>query len=362
MRRLRVALIASIRFPIREPFAGGLEAQTWALARGLTARGHEVTLFAAPGSDPALGVAELPVHRPELSAAALAEQSMPSPRWMAEHHAYLRLMLRLAHGGDGFDLVHNNSLHYLPVAMAAALPVPVVTTLHTPPTPWLESALQAPERCPVVFTAVSRHTARAWEHVVPRAVVVPNGIDTARWTPGPGGGPLVWSGRIAPEKGPHLAVDAAREARRTVLLAGPVSDPGYFERSVRPRLGERARYVGHLPQRALARLVGRASATLITPCWEEPYGLVVAESLACGTPVCGFDRGALPELLTPACGRLVPADDTAALADALTAVTGLRRADARRRAERHCSNTAMIDQYERLYLDLVPAQRNGRIG
>ncbi|MEV8100302.1 glycosyltransferase [Streptomyces sp. TLI_235] len=82
MTALRIALIASVRFPIREPFAGGLEAQTWALARALTERGHRVTLFAAPGSDPRLGVAELPVHRPVISPAAAADRSMPSPVWM----------------------------------------------------------------------------------------------------------------------------------------------------------------------------------------------------------------------------------------------------------------------------------------
>ncbi|MFJ8621984.1 glycosyltransferase family 4 protein [Kitasatospora sp. NPDC093550] len=353
MRALRIALVASIRFPIREPFAGGLEAQTWALAHGLTRRGHRVTLFAAPGSDTTLGVDELPVHRPVLSDAARSDRSMPSAEWMTEHHAYLQLMLRLADGVDGFDLVHNNSLHHLPVAMASALPMPVVTALHTPPTPWLESAIEAPARCPVTFTAVSEHTARAWAHVVDGATVVPNGVDTARWTPGPGGGPLVWSGRIVPEKGPHLALDAARTANRSVLVAGPISDRRYFEQAVRPRLGDGARYLGHLSQRALARLVGRASATLVTPCWDEPYGLVVAESLACGTPVCAFARGALPEILTPGCGSLVPADDTTALARAIASTTGLPRAEARRRAEQHCSVTAMIDRYERLYRELT---------
>ncbi|WP_168219566.1 glycosyltransferase [Kitasatospora sp. MMS16-BH015] len=167
----------------------------------------------------------------------------------------------------------------------------------------------------------------------------------------------MWSGRIVPEKGPHLALDAARAAGRGLLLAGPVGDRGYFERSVRPRLGGGARYLGHLPQRALAHLVGLASATLVTPCWDEPYGLVVAESLASGTPVCAFARGALPELLTPACGRLVPAGETAALGEAVEATTRLSRAEARRRAERHCSVDTMVDRYERLYAELTAPAR-----
>ncbi|HEV2635225.1 MAG TPA: glycosyltransferase family 4 protein [Actinocrinis sp.] len=350
MNALRIALIASARFPIREPFAGGLEAHTWALARGLIDRGHEVTLFAGPGSDPALGTAELAVRHPVLSDAARADVSMAAPEWVAEHHAYLQLMLDLADpAGPGFDVIHNNSLHYLPVAMASAIPAPVLTTLHTPPTPWLESAVQAPRRCPVTFTAVSSHTARSWQHVVPRATVVLNGIDIDRWKAGPGGGPLVWSGRITPEKAPHLAIEAARAAGEPLLLAGPVSDQGYFDRAVRPLLGPDARYVGHLPQNALAGLVGRARATLVTPCWDEPYGLVVAESLACGTPVCGFARGALPELIPPACGRLVEPGNVAALAEAIPDAVELPRSEIRAHAERECSIDSMIDKYQRIY-------------
>ena len=137
MRPLRTALIASARFAIAEPFAGGLEAHTWALAQGLRRRGHAVTVFAGAGSDPDLGVRQLTAARPRISDAARADVSMPARDWLDEHHAYLQLLLDLAdHGQADFDVVHNNSLHYLPIAMARTLPVPMISTLHTPPTPW----------------------------------------------------------------------------------------------------------------------------------------------------------------------------------------------------------------------------------
>ncbi|MER7982849.1 glycosyltransferase family 4 protein [Streptomyces sp. NPDC095817] len=351
---LRIALIASARFPVREPFAGGLEAHTWALARALTSRGHHVGLFAAPGSDPTLHLHELPVGTVTLSSAARADISMPHPVWMAEHHAYLQLMLDLARDGNQqFDIVHNNSLHYLPVAMAAAVPLPVVTTLHTPPTPWLESAIQTQDPCPVTFAAVSTHTAHAWQASVPAARVVRNGVDTRLWSQGPGGNDLVWSGRIVPEKGPHLAVEAARKAGFALRLAGPVGDERYFTEYVKPLLGDGIDYVGHLNQHRLAQLVGSAAAVLVTPCWDEPYGLVVAEALACGTPVCGFDRGALREILTSACGRLAPADDVAALADLLPETVQLDRGAARKRAEEFCSLESMAGSYSALYEELL---------
>ena len=95
---------------------------------------------------------------------------MTAPEWLDEHHAYLQLMLRLGRSAAAdFDVIHNHSLHYLPVAMAATVPVPVICTLHTPPTPWLESAIQVDEHCPATFVAVSEHTAQAWSHIVPDA-------------------------------------------------------------------------------------------------------------------------------------------------------------------------------------------------
>lgn len=130
-------------------------------------------------------------------------------------------------------------------------------------------------------------------------------------------------------------------------------DEEYFRTRVAPRLGGPVRYVGHLARAELARLVGGASATLVTPCWDEPYGLVVAESLACGTPVCGFDRGALGEILTPECGRLVPYADVDALASVVWRARGLSRAGCRARAEAFCSLGRMTDRYESLYEELL---------
>ena len=186
---LRICLVASSRFPVREPFAGGLEALTHGLARELVRRGHQVSLFAAPGSDPRLPVTALPVPTFTPSAAARADVGATPAEWMAEHHAYLGLMLELGRDGHRrFDVVHNNSLHHLPVAMAGSLTVPVVTTMHTPPLAWLESAAQLAQGA-VTFTAVSAHTARAWAHVADCEVVL-NGVDTAsvaprsRWRPG----------------------------------------------------------------------------------------------------------------------------------------------------------------------------------
>lgn len=120
-----------------------------------------------------------PLH---LSDAARRDVSMPPADFMADHHAYLSLMLWLAGpGSQQFDVIHNHSLHYLPVAMASALSTPMLTTVHTPPTPWLESAIGAATGQGTRFAAVSRHTAAAWRGLTGDITVIPNGIHTGQW-------------------------------------------------------------------------------------------------------------------------------------------------------------------------------------
>ncbi|WP_348693434.1 glycosyltransferase [uncultured Nocardioides sp.] len=296
---MRVCLVASNRYPVAEPFAGGLEALTHHLARLLVARGHDVTLYAADGSDPALPVRTLTpaVFRP--TEVSMRDVNAPAEEWMGDHHAYLDLVLDLVRtGADRFDVVHNHSLHHLPVAMAGLLPVPLVTTLHTPPLPWLESAV-AVSGSASEFTAVSECTARAWAGTIEARPVL-NGVDTRARRPGPGGGPVVWTGRLVREKAPHLAVDAARVAGR-----------------------------------------------------EEPYGLVAAEAMSCGTPVAAFGRGALPEIVAEGTGVLCAPDDVAGLAAAIDEAAGCDRRAVRRHAVRRLSAERMVAEYEQVYASLA---------
>ncbi|MFY0409864.1 glycosyltransferase, partial [Solicola sp. PLA-1-18] len=295
----------------------------------------------------------LDVAQLDLTVAATEDASMVGMGWMQEHHAYLDLMVRLAGPlAESFDLVHNHSLHHLPVAMARTIPMPMLTTLHTPPTPWLESAITVARGTGGRFVAVSAHTARSWRAAGDVPVLL-NGIDVDRWPAGPGGDGLVWSGRMTPEKAPHLAVQVARAAGMRLDLAGPISDPGYFDACVRPHLGDDVRHLGHLDHVELAAVVGQSAATLVTPAWAEPYGLVVAESLACGTPVLAFDRGGVGEVLDASCGRLTPGGDVDAMVAALPEVLALDRVDARRRAETWCSIDRMTDLYEHTYADML---------
>ncbi len=350
---LRIAMLAPARNVVAPPFAGGLEAMVWHLATQLRAEGHDVTLIARDGSD---GVQEqwaLDGGRWQASELAGCDRSMPAREFMTEHHGYLQAMRRLAAVGSyGFDVIHNHSLHYLPLAMAETCAVPMLTTLHTPPTPWLESAVAAATGNLCGFTAVSEHTARSWDRLPTPAQVIHNGVDLEWWHPGPGGDRLWWSGRITPEKAPHLAIEAARLAQLPLDLAGPISDVTYFEQRVRPLLDENVRYLGHLTGKRQVEHVRNARAVLVTPTWDEPFGLVVIEALACGTPVVAFGRGGIPDLLDDSrVGTLVSPGDVAGMARAARSASELSRAYVRMFAERHFSLRRMARHYVEAYIE-----------
>lgn len=348
-RRLTIAVLGPSSYPVAEPYLGGLESFVGGLVSGLRDRGHRVLLFAADGSTDA---------QPEVLAGggwqpdelSCADPSMPAAAFMREHHAHLAVLhaLRTTYAGE-IDVVHNNSLHYLPLSLSTTLPVPTVTTLHTPPTPWLTSALAAGGSSHA-FTAVSRFTARQWEPWVPGAQVLHNGVDPERWTLGPGGGGVLWFGRLVPEKAPHLAIAAAAAAGRHLDLVGPALDPGYFAAQIAPHLGRGVTWHGHLGGRTLVEAVGRAGAVLVTPAWDEPFGLVAAEAAMCGTPVVAFDRGGISEVLRPNVGQqvgiVVPEGDVAAMGAAIAPAAAMDRRAVRAAALSHLSAQTMVGRYE----------------
>ncbi|MGB3298078.1 MAG: glycosyltransferase, partial [Phormidesmis sp.] len=166
-------------------------------------------------------------------------------------------------------------------------------------------------------------------------------------------------GRFVPEKGPHLAIQAALKAGYSIEIAGPISNKTYFEESVLPLIDQKqVKYLGHLSHSEVKQALKRASVFINTPMWEEPYGIVYAEALASGAPVATFNRGAAAEILTDRCGVVVKERTVEALARGVVEAAKLSRHDCRDRAESFCHIDAMVEGYERLYQKLIARQQH----
>ncbi len=357
---MKIALICHAQYPIVPPFAGGLESITHAITHHLARAGHQVHLFAHSESDTSfcrtpVDVASLPRSQRK-PAAEIALETSRTEFEIHENLRYAQALLQLR--DDGFDFIQNHSLHPIPVLMGAASGLPMMTTLHTPPIPYLKmSALAARDARTHRFVAVSENLARQWADYTGEIAVIRNGIDVDqwRWSAEKPAASALWSGRICAEKAPHLAIEAARLGGFPLRIAGPIYNEDYFRAEVDPRLGDGVEYLGHLTQPDLNDQLLSASALLFTSVWEEPYGLTIAEALASGTPVAAFEVGAAPELIDATSGILVPREDVRALAAGFAAAGTLDRADCRRRAETFCGIEPMITGYLDLYARMTAA-------
>ncbi|SDR75446.1 glycosyltransferase [Corynebacterium timonense] len=349
---MRIAFVAPARYPVREPYAGGLEAFCHTLVGALRAEGHHVDFYAAEGSDGNVHDFQLPGVDWGEDADAATDTTYPPGAKEREDAAFARLRAHLVEAG--YDVVHNNSLNPFMFAGAhSPEPLPMVTTLHTPALPELTAAIRGAGDLAGRFAAVSPRTARSW--TIPHPVhVIPNGVDVSAWRPGPGGASAVWFGRLVPEKGAHLAIDACRLVGIPLLLAGRMGDREYFRGEIEPRLdATQARWLGELSHAELRSLVGHCAVSVVTPRWEEPFGLVAFESMACGTPVAAFDRGGMGELLRFAPAALAEPDDVESLARAISAALGLSRGHVREWVARRYSLARTARRYTALYKEVA---------
>jgi glycosyltransferase involved in cell wall biosynthesis len=310
-----------------------------ALTDGLVARGHDVTLFACGGSGTQ---ARLEAYYEEpLGTACQVERPLLGLAHVLA--AYRRL--------DEFDLVHDHAFPFGPAIGVRRTRPPVVHTVHTAPA--------APHAAPIYelvdrqlpLVAVSAAQARSCSHLQ-FAATIHNGISLSEFAPTDAKHDyLLFLGRMSPAKGVHLAVEAARRLGRPLLIAAKMQNAeelAYFESRVEPLLSSEVVFLGEVDRSRKVELLRRAACTLVPVQWDEPFGLVMVESLACGTPVVALRAGSAPEIIEHGVTGYV-ADDLDELVRLVPLTSALDPGACRRAAEERFAARRMVDAYERLY-------------
>lgn len=336
---MRIGLIAPPWIPVPPPAYGGTEAVVDNLARGLADRGHDVRLFT-------VGDSTCPVPRAHLYPNPVAVMGGGEQEAAHVLAAYDELA--------DVDVIHDHTALGPLLAWSPTPLPPVVTTAHGPFDAMRRRTFaRIAETTSIV--AIS-HAQRSYARDIPISAVIHHGIDLDVYTEGRGGGGyLLFVGRMAEDKGVHRAVRIAKRAGRMLVIATKIREPEerrYYEERVLPLLGPDDPRPVEAPLAQRVELMRHADALLNPICWPEPFGLVMAESLACGTPVLAFPHGAAPEIVQDGTTGFLCADEDEMVA-ALDRLPEIHRAACRDAAVTRFAAERMARDHETLYRRVV---------
>ncbi len=339
---MRIALLSPVWFPVPPTGYGGIEWVVSILADSLADAGHDVTLFASGDSrTKAKLVSVYPVAPSERIGTSLTEL----------HHA-----LACYERADEFDVVNDHS--GLPAAaLGGAVETAVVHTVHGPldgeAGPVYEQVARVAPHVGLISLSLNQRKPLPG---LPWVANCPNAIDLDAYPLEPERGDyLLFLGRLSFDKGAHRAIEVAKAAGLPLKLAGKMREPlekEYFETHVRPNLGWGIEYLGEISHEEKVSLLQHARATLFPISWEEPFGLVMIESMACGTPVIATRWGAVAEVIEHGRDGLI-VDDHLEMVDAIAEADRLDPLECRRAAEERFSSERMVRDYEEAYRAVI---------
>jgi glycosyltransferase involved in cell wall biosynthesis len=340
---MRIAQVAPLWERVPPPAYGGIELVVGLLTDELVKRGHEVTLFATGDS---ITQAKLESVHP---------QALRLDNNIKEYDIYAMLQLSQVYERSAeFDIIHSHMGHAA-LPYANLVKTPTVHTLHGIFTPDNEKLFMHAHRQPFVSISEAQREPRLNLNCVS---TVYNGIDLNQYQfyAQPQDPPyLAFLGRLSPEKGPHLAIEIAKRSGWYLKMAGKVDvvDREYFEQSIKPHIdGQQIEYLGEANHAQKCELMGNAVATLFPITWREPFGLVMIESMATGTPVIAMELGSTPEVIAHGkTGFLCRTVDECIAA--IDQVPQLNRLTCREHVVKNFSVERMTDGYEAIYQQIL---------
>lgn len=357
-------MLAPIKRPIRSTTTVSRARVVVDIASDLIRRGHDVTLFTT--ADSSLPGAKIVGIIPQ------GLQFMPPPEnEFYQHTSYLSLMVaELVKRQEEFDIVHNHMYpEYIPFLALHSLTKPMVTTVHSQMIPLTVQVLKAfPKSHLVAISHMARKAAG-----IDSMRVIHNSIDTDFFLPddslpkfyllsvGRMSKAKDKTGKFMDPKGIGNAIKVASLTGEKLKIVGNVEDPEFFETLVKPYLNDRIEFVGEVaPEQKMTReqmvTLYQGAKAFVNPInWEEPFGLVMAEALACGTPVVAYNRGAVSEIVADGKTGFViePERGIEGLAEAVRRIGEIDRKACREHAVTHFSIERMVNEYEKIYMDLV---------
>jgi glycosyltransferase involved in cell wall biosynthesis len=345
-RPLRIAQIAPLYESVPPKLYGGTERVVSYLTEELVRRGNEVTLFASGDS-----VTSAKLHAGFPTSLRLSGLAQVAANGLGNHMAMLAEVFEHA---DDFDIIHCH-LDYWTFAFSKLIETPTITTLHGRLD--LEELVpifkQFKDR-PVISISDSQRKPLPWANWVS---TVHHGVPREHLPFNPNGGKyLAFLGRIAPEKRPDIAIAVARKAGIPLKIAAKVDevDREYFKNTIEPLINEApgVEFIGEINESQKGEFLGNALALLFTIDWPEPFGLVMIESMACGTPVIARPCGSVPEVMRDGVTGFL-ASEFDDLVAAVKKVDSISRAACRKEYETRFAVDVMAEKYERIYRELI---------
>ncbi|MGD1871864.1 MAG: glycosyltransferase family 4 protein [Mastigocoleus sp.] len=338
---MKIAQVAPLREKVPPPTYGGIELVVSRLTDELVRRGHEVTLFASGDSET---LAKLE---------AIYPRALRLDPDIKDYDLYEMLELsQVCQRADEFDVIHSH-IGVMALTMTGLISTPTVHTLHGSFTPDTSTACSYHKQQPFVSISDAQRTVD-----LNYAATVYNGIDIGDYqfyekvSDQPY---LAFLGRFSPEKGPHHAIAIAKKTGWKLKMAGKVDevDREFFESEVAPHIdGENIEFLGEVSNAQKAELIGKASATLFPITWREPFGLVMVESMAAGTPVIAMNLGSVPEVIEHGLTGFV-CHSYEEMAQMIPKALELSRQKCRKYVEDTFSVSRMVDGYEAVYRNLI---------